>query len=113
MRHLRYLTPLSLGNIVNSLRSAPSTDDDVDDGPISEDALKTQNPCQWGSNYEQIWRTIRNVDLRLEEIKAYTIPSAFLEHTDSYSGLKKLDIRSGYYDNRLGLTVWATNFTRR
>jgi hypothetical protein len=105
MRHLRYLTSLSLEDLLEPLAPVPETpadpnrnpDEDEDeedkDDAISKDILDKQN--RWGSSYDQIWETIHDAGLKLEEITLYIIPPAFVEYIASYSGLKKLTIGTG------------------
>ena len=126
MRHLRYLTSLSLYALMepistHNLHSGYSENDDIDndllepssphsfDSRYSDDANTNTNDIiseddweiqsRWGSSCEQIWRTICNADLRLEEIALDTITSAFLEYIGSYSGLKKLKISTGGFED--------------
>lgn len=86
IRHLRYLTSLSLKDILQPLSPYPSGHDN--DNPIFKDISETSN--RWGSSCEQIWGMILNANLRLEEISVDNIPSTFVEYIGSYSGLKKL-----------------------
>lgn len=120
MRHLRHLTALSLEDLLEPLApisvapaialadDAPA--DDPDEAPaessnrdpeeeedeesaIGKDILEKQN--RWGSSYEQIWETIHDAGLKLEEITLFIIPPAFVDYIGSYSGLKKLVIGTG------------------
>lgn len=120
MRHLRHLTALSLEDLLEPLApisvapaNALANDvpaDDPDEAPaessnreheeeeeeesaIGKDILEKQN--RWGSSYEQIWETIHDSGLKLEEITLFIIPPAFVEYIGSYSGLKKLVIGTG------------------
>jgi hypothetical protein len=88
LRHLRYLTSLSLKDILQPLPPYPSGLGHDTDDPIFKDISETSN--RWGSSCEQIWGVILNANLRLEEISVYNIPSTFVEYIGSYSGLKKL-----------------------
>jgi hypothetical protein len=117
MRHLRYLTSLSLENLLHpfpsgdpcSANSDISVNYDAHYGdPISANVLETLK--RWGSTYEQIWRTIYNADLRLEEITVQDFPSAFLEYMGSYSGLKKLVISTGGFKDGLTSDNCAKKF---
>ena len=108
MRHLRHLTSLSLDDLVHPqspyyLNSGYSDDFYVDDS-VSED----QN--QWGSDYEQIWRTICNSDLKLEEITFCRVPLALLEYIGSYSGLRKLKISTGAFEDEVASDSAAKKF---
>lgn len=108
MRHLKYLTSLTLEDLLEPLtplRYGDDSDDlirysdDDDDNPIFKDVLATQN--RWGSSYEDIWRTICNAGLRLEEITLYVVPPAFVDYIGSYSGLKKLVIGTGGFKDEV------------
>ena len=88
MRHLRYLTSLSLKDYMDPLSRVP----------ISE----THN--------QEIWRTVSNAGLRLEEITLYNTPSAFVEYLGSYSGLKKLIIHPGRYKNGIASDIAGKKF---
>ena len=101
MRHLRHLTSLSLDDLVYP--RPPYSDDFVDDS-VSEDE------SQWGSDDEQIWRIICNTDLRLEEITLCRAPLAFLEYIGSYSGLRKLKISTGAFQDEVASDYAAKKF---
>ena len=63
--------------------------------------IADERQSSWGSSYEQIWRIICNANLKLEETTAYVTPSAFMEYIGSYSGLKKLNIATGRFRDRV------------
>ena len=115
MRHLKYLTSLSLEDLLEPMTSPVYSDRDSNsvrhsnNYDSSSKALLEQQH-RWGSSYEDTWRTIRNAGLKLEEITLYTIPPAFLEYIGSYSGLKKLTIGTGGFKDGVASDRAGKNF---
>ncbi|KAF8804188.1 hypothetical protein BYT27DRAFT_6712086 [Phlegmacium glaucopus] len=91
MRHLRHLTSLCLEKV---LQQFP----------------EPERRSPWGSSDEQIWGTICNAGLRLEEITLSLITPAFLEYIGSYSGLKKLIIGAATCEGVVSTNSAATMF---
>ena len=92
MRHLRHLTSLSLHELRPRYYEYHAVSD------------------QWGSDYEEIWRIICNTDLRLEELTICRIPFALSKYIGSYSGLRKLKVISGAFEDQVASDSAAKKF---
>lgn len=98
--HLKHLTSLRLTDIEDpyALPPTPHLQGNPVNVPEEDAVMVMQQRLKCGSSIDDIWRALRSADIRLESIIVDRVPFALLQYLQSYSGLKKLVLTPGGYD---------------
>lgn len=103
--HLRQLVSLELTSIEDPYtRQRYIKEDEYEDGTL----LSEQK--QFGSSLDEVWKTLRDAEIHLEEITVDVIVPALLDYLHSYSGLKKLIMKPGGFDDGIRSDAMASEF---
>ncbi len=103
--HLRQLTSLELTSIEDPYtRQRYVLEDEYEEGEL----LNEQK--QYGSSLDDVWTTLKDAEIHLEEITVDVVVPAFLDYLQSYSGLKKLIMKPGGFTDGIRSDAMASEF---
>lgn len=103
--HLRQLTSLELTSIEDPYtRQRYVKEDEYEEGGL----LNEQK--QYGSSLDDVWKTLKDAEVHLEEITVDVVVPALLDYLHSYSGLKKLVMKPGGFTDGIRSDAMASEF---
>ncbi|KJA16624.1 hypothetical protein HYPSUDRAFT_47244 [Hypholoma sublateritium FD-334 SS-4] len=105
LSHLRQLTSLELTSIEDPYtRQRYIQEDEYQDGTLLSEQKK------YGSSLDEVWSILRDAEVHLEEITVDVVVPALLDYLHSYSGVKKLIMTPGGFDDGIRSDAMASEF---
>jgi hypothetical protein len=94
--HLQHLTSLSLKSVDDPFKRRPRWGIIQDESSDLQHAIAQQ---KYGSSLDDIWKMLKISRIHLEELTLDVVVPSFLEYLASYSGLKKLRLTAGGFND--------------